>query len=175
MPSSEAMSAVRKAACNPSTSLFSHPAGAALLLLIVLCLPSAAVCAAPRAPVLHSNTALANAGYYQLKWHLPGGQEEVFELQEAAHQGFAEPREIYRGKDLASVISGQPDGRFYYRVRAISDSGVPGPWSPTVSVRVDYLPIGRAFTFFGLGALVFVATLFVVLDGTRRAAKQGAL
>lgn len=168
------MPAARTAACNASTLRLANPVGAALLLLIVLCLPSAAVLAAPPAPVLHSNTALANAGYYQLKWQLPDGREDLFELQEAARRDFAHPREVYRGRDLASVISGQPDGQFYYRVRAISDAGVPGPWSRTVGVRVDYLPLGRAFTFFGLGALVFVATLFVILDGTRRAAKQEA-
>ena len=179
MPFSDAMPAARTVACNASTSLLSIPAGAALLLLIVLCLPSALAKAAPSAPlptpVLQSNTALANAGYYQLKWHLPGGQEPVFELQEAGQRAFEHPQEVYRGRDLASVMSGLPDGQFFYRVRAISKEGAPGPWSATVHVQVAYLPLSRAFIFFGLGALVFIATLLVILDGTRRAARERAL
>lgn len=151
--------------------------GAAVVALIAICLwpqfASAAASGAPAAPVLQSNTELANAGYYQLKWHLPSGRETVFEVQEAARSTFQDPQQVYRGRDLARVLSGRPDGEYYYRVRAVSDQGVPGPWSNSVHVRVDYLPLSRAFTFFGLGALVFVATLFVILEGTRRAAREG--
>jgi len=164
--------------CNTSSSLLSRPAGTAVLSLIVMCLLPVLVKAAPdaplRPPLLYSNTALANAGYYQLKWHLSSGRETVFELQEAARRTFQHPQQIYRGEDLARVLSGRPDGEYFYRIRAIFDNGKPGPWSKTVHVRVDYLPLSRAFTFFGLGALVFVATLFVILHGIRRVAREQA-
>lgn len=172
------MQAAPAAACNIPSSLSSRSVGTAVLSLIVMCLLPAFVRAAPDAalqpPLLHSNTAVATAGYYQLKWHLPGGRETVFELQEGARRTFKHPQELYRGEDLARVLSGRPNGEYFYRIRAIGADGRPGPWSRTVHVRVDYLPLSRAFMFFGMGALVFVATLFVILHGLRRAAREQA-
>ena len=172
------MQAVPAAACNTPSSLFSPSVGTAVLSLIVMCLLPALVKAAPNAalqpPLLHSNTAVATAGYYQLKWRLPSRREAVFELQEAARRTFRDPQQLYRGEDLARVLSGRPNGEYFYRIRAISQDGTPGPWSKTVHVRVDYLPLSRAFTFFGMGALAFLATLFVILHGLRRVAREQA-
>lgn len=40
-----------------------------------------------------------------------------------------------------------------------------GPWSKTVMLTMDHHPLSRAFMFFGLGLLVFVATVVLILHG----------
>ena len=51
-------------------------------------------------------------GYAQLTWQpatAPDGALS-FELQQSRDSQFSSPRIIYRGRDLASLVSGLPDG-----------------------------------------------------------------
>ena len=74
---------------------------------------------------------------------------------------------LYRGADLATLRSGQPDGDYYYRIRALHEAG-PSPWSEAVHVEVRHHPLSRALTFLLLGAVVFLATLVLILHGETR-------
>lgn len=118
------------------------------------------------APSLSSDTEIANAGFYRLSWQKPGDAVQI-QLQEANDPSFAHAALHYQGPDDASVISGKPDGTWYYRAREISDQ-LTGPWSETVKVTVAHHPLSRAFMFFALGVVVFVATLLLVISGTKR-------
>lgn len=129
---------------------------------------TAEVCIAQ--PLLESNTELATAGYFQLKWKLPDEKErkvEVFTLQTSANPDFSTAtRTIYQGPDSSSVISGLADGTYYYRV---SDS-FSGQNSPVLKVEVKHHSISRALIFFGLGTLMFVFTVVVLLKGSSKEA-----
>lgn len=118
------------------------------------------------AATLESDSNLAEAGFYSLNWR--ADDFDNFELQEAADQAFARTSTIYRGPDLATSISGRSDGDYFYRLRGITTDGTTGPWSDTVKVTVRHHPLSRALLFFAAGAVVFFATLFVIISGPRQ-------
>jgi hypothetical protein len=95
-----------------------------------------------------------------LRW----SAESAIELEEARSADFNEARVIYSGSDRARVMSGKPDGDWYYRARAQASNS----FSNTVNVTVSHHPIGRAFAYFAVGSVVFVATLLTILGGTRK-------
>lgn len=132
--------------------------GAALLLIALLALPAGGVLAQP---VLQTDTTLATAGYFRLTW--PGASGE-FELQQAGTDDFQDARLIYQGPDTASVVSGLPDGDYFYRVRQRGETR----WSETLHIEVRHHPLNRAFGFFLLGAVMFAATLGILLHGVTR-------
>jgi hypothetical protein len=112
-------------------------------------------------PQLESDTDLSTEGYFQLSWH--SEQPGNFELQQAPSEDFHHARSIYQGEDMATVISGLPNGRYFYRVRHENST----TWSEPVRVAVKHHPLSRAFGFFSLGAVMFLATLLVLIKGAR--------
>lgn len=130
------------------------------LVLAAIFAASGAVCAA--APELEANTDEATAGYFQLRW----SADEAVEVQESQSQDFREPRTLYSGSDRARVLSGKPDGDWYYRARPASG----GDWSKVVKVTVRHHPLNRAIGYFLLGAVVFLATVVLIAAGARRRA-----
>ena len=116
---------------------------------------------------LESDTDVATAGYYQLKWQ--NGDEHVrFVIEEADNPAFDDAHRLYQGQDRATVITGRPDGIYYYRARIVGTNGSTGAWSDTVKVEVDHHPLSRALGFFSVGAIVFIAILVAILIGNRR-------
>ena len=85
-------------------------------------------------------------------------------LEEARSADFAGARVIYEGADNARVMSGKADGEWYYRARPAAAGSAYGD---TVTVTVQHHPLGRAFGFFALGAVVFLATLALIVTGSR--------
>lgn len=131
---------------------------AALLVLITLA-TTPPLAATPR---IETDTSLTTAGYYQLRWTAATTNVDV-EVDDPAS---GSTTIIYSGPDRARVISGQSDGTRQYRVREVDDSGA-SAWSPALSVTVAHHSLGRAFSFFAVGALVFLATLVLVVRGAR--------
>lgn len=123
------------------------------------------------APVLNADAAeqVATAGYYTLSWTAPPDAAPdalTFELVEATDAAFTDTHLRYRGPDLATTISGKPEGTYYYRVRlAGADTAQARPWSNVHRVVVAHHPLRRAFAFLILGAVVFAATLGMILYG----------
>jgi hypothetical protein len=137
---------------------------AKLLHLLALCLVAgfltAGVSHAGDLPQLESDTPLSTAGYFQLTWQ--SEQLGSFELQQALNADFSDALTLYTGHDTATVLSGLADGIFFYRVRHENETN----WSQTVKVEVQHHPLTRAFGFFTLGAVMFFATLVVLIKGT---------
>lgn len=119
-------------------------------------------------PTLSADTDIATAGFFRLSWSVPEGQEaeqeQGYELQESVSADFENPRVIYTGPDAATTFSGRADGEFYFRVRSI-EPGQPSPWSTVAQVQVRHHPLARVWVFFALGAIVFLATLTLILRG----------
>ena len=136
-----------------------------MLVVLLYCLTIVSA-HATTTPTLSSDTSFSTAGYFQLSW---GNQETApdqtaqYELQQAMHSDFSDAHTRYRGSDAATVISGLDDSKYYYRVRYENDS----VWSNAVEVEVKHHPLSRAFGFFALGLVMFVATVIVLLKGVR--------
>lgn len=105
---------------------------------------------------------MAEAGYFQLRWRADG----PVIVQEDTLPGFPSPRVIYRGADHARVLSGKPDGAWYYRART---AGSGSDFGKVLEVTVRHHPIGRALAFFAVGAVVFLVTLAAIVRGARAA------
>ncbi|MDX1811971.1 MAG: hypothetical protein R3240_08495 [Gammaproteobacteria bacterium] len=106
---------------------------------------------------LSSNTTLANAGYYQLSWTAPDHEPVI--LEEAHSNKFLQTREIYRGNDTSTAISGKTNGDYYYRIKTVDSP----QWSNSINVRVEHHSLGKAFLFFAFGFIVFAATCVVII------------
>ena len=116
---------------------------------------------------LSSSDEVATGGYYQLSWE-NGRDATAFQLQESRSAEFSQPKVIYQGGDLASVISGRSDGEYHYRIRQVDEEGKPATaWGEPLQVTVKHHSLGRAFVFFALGLVVFVITLVAILRGSR--------
>lgn len=120
--------------------------------------------------VLTTDTATATAGYYQLAWSLPDAPAETNYLlvEIIGNDDDKNGQEIYYGPDLATVVSGKPDGTYHYIVRAIDTRQTVIALSKQVEVVVAHHPLSRAAAFFILGAVVFIAILVVVLRGAAK-------
>lgn len=116
-------------------------------------------------PSLQTDSVTATAGFYRLSWEHPATTAPLdFELQESLSADFAGAKPVYTGPDRATSHSGRADGDYHFRVRAL-DGERSSAWSPAVTVQVRHHSFLRAGLFFALGALVFVATLIVILRG----------
>lgn len=149
-----------------------QPGHRALWAVFALCLLGVSAAAgAAEAPRLQASVDEATAGFYRLSWTSPDDTPE-FELQESPAAGFEHATTMYRGLDQASVLTGREDGRYYYRVRARLANGTVTPWSDPVRVTVKHHSLGRALRFFATGAVVFLATLGLIVGGTLRARRS---
>lgn len=131
-----------------------------LLTLASLC-PGTVKSAQFEPPTLTSDSEVATAGYYQLSWE---SDNAVVELEESTDATFGDPQLLYAGADSATVISGRSDGTWFYRAR-IRDNNGESPWSEPVSVTVTHHTLTRALSFFALGIVVFLATVWIIVRG----------
>ncbi len=115
------------------------------------------------APKLFSNTNVASAGFYRLHWETAIKQVE---LQEADNSAFNSPTVFYEGSDSATVISGKPNGTWYYRIRTIENQ-LRSDWSDPVVVTVSHHSLSRALLFFLVGLIMFITTVLLVVKGTK--------
>ncbi|MEQ8428095.1 MAG: fibronectin type III domain-containing protein [Gammaproteobacteria bacterium] len=116
-------------------------------------------------PILESNKNVAEAGFFKLTWQESLGEVEI---EEAMNRDFSDANKLYPGSDNATVISGKPNGEWYYRARLIDD-GQAGGWSDAIQVTVEHHSLERALYFFFAGLIMFVATCWLVIRGERLA------
>jgi hypothetical protein len=139
----------------------------------------------------------ASEGYAELNWRLgetdeqaeqlqetidslPEAEKPVFELQQADTREFEEPRTIYEGRDLASVVSGLEEGEYHFRVRGKTPDGeTVSPWSQVETIVVKYpayenfwgLPV--LWWQLGGGFLVFLLTIGFLVFMSFRSIREG--
>lgn len=97
-----------------------------------------------------------------------------FQLQTSRAADFAEGTMLYEGPDRGTVVTGLPEGDYFYRVREMSASGVASEWSSPLTVRVDYPGRGGVTLLMGLGLVVFLATLTAIAMGHSRCVSERA-
>lgn len=139
-------------------------------LLLLLLLPLAANAKPLHSVELSSDTQTATAGYFQLRWQ--GDESHAhYRLLESDNPRFSPSKVLYQGPDLATVISGKHNGSYYYRVAELKGSK-PVAVSNTVMVEVAHHSLAKAFLFFAIGAIVFLATLSLILQGNRHSKRD---
>jgi len=135
-------------------------------IIFAICAALSPLSASVAGPQLDSDTTLSTAGYFRLTWRdVPGAE---YELQQAQSDNFNDARTLYHGRDQASVISGLANGHYYYRI----GNTATGQWSEPLEIEVKHHTLTRAFGFFTLGAVMFLATLGVLISGTRRRGRR---
>lgn len=112
-------------------------------------------------PKLNSDTELSTAGYFQLSWKDKASQS--FVLQQSTRSDFRDAIDIYLGPDQATVISGLPDGDYFYRVESDTHQ-----WSKPIEVKVEHHSLAKALGFFGLGAFMFIVMTTLLIKGATR-------
>lgn len=133
-------------------------------------LVSAGEAHAPAALALTVDNPTATAGFYKVSWQpATDAVSQRFELQEARDADFTQPLSVYNGPDHARTFSGRADGTYYYRLRIAQPNAQPNvqphaDWSVPVHVQVAHHSLTRAWIFFAMGAVVFLATLFLILS-----------
>lgn len=153
--------AARRDTTGSATGRYRHRVTRRLIAALIGLFATCAIQATPPTPGLSADSEIATAGFFRLHWESADGP---FELQEAADPGFHNATTLYRGPDLAAVISGKPDGTWYYRVRTSLENRN-GPWSKPVTVTVSHHDLSRALLFLLLGLLVFVAITLLIIRG----------
>ena len=138
--------------------------------LVGLFLTAASTQVLASVPQLMSDSEQATAGYFQLSWE--GDEGSDYLLQEANDPNFSQFTTLYEGPDTARLVSGRSDGTYYYRIRYRDQAEDANAWSNVTTVEVAHHPLSRAFMFFTLGAIVFIATLTVVVMGNKSSKNQ---
>ncbi|WP_417460404.1 hypothetical protein [Kordiimonas sp.] len=69
-------------------------------------------------------------------------------------------REVYKGADRASTLSGLADGTYLFRLKV---ENVPAP--QLLEITVEHHPLARAWTFFAIGAVMFVVLIGLLMKG----------
>lgn len=111
----------------------------------------------------------SRGGDYSIGWSGPDGAE--YRLVETNGGG---PDEVlYEGGQLASSVTGRREGDYSYRV-GIVEGGEVATWSDSCTVLVRPYSLSVAFTFFGFGLLVTLATVVLIVKG-HRAHRRGEI
>ena len=98
-----------------------------------------------------------SAGYMTLSWTPQEGKSVSIEKRSNDQWN-----SIYEGLDSATTLSGLSDGIYEFRAR-FSD----GSFSEILKLEVKHHTLEKAFSFFGLGALMFVILLLMIANGAR--------
>lgn len=99
-----------------------------------------------------------------------------FILQQSKDPAFSKPRKLYEGPDRGTVVTGLPEGEYFFRVReALGTTATPEDWSETLTVRVEYPARHTVVLLMSLGMIVFVGTVAAILIGYRQTSSERAV
>ena len=116
-----------------------------------------------------NNPIITQKGAVTLSWTKSNKNNTIYELQQARDPNFHSPKQIYKGPDLGSFLSGLKEGSYYYRIRTVDkDTAKYGPWAEPVTVKVEYQSMTLAWSLFSVGAFIFISIVIVVLKGANK-------
>lgn len=100
----------------------------------------------------------SDAGYALLEWKANG----PVTLEMAREADFRDARELYKGPNRSSFVTGLADGDYYLRLRAGT-----GEESRPLRLTVAHHPLAQALWLAAMGAAIFLAVVAVILRGAR--------
>lgn len=98
-------------------------------------------------------------GVFRVHWE---GPDVKAGLQLSTQGDFSHLLTVYAGEDRAALISGKPDGVYQYRLLDANGQVV-----ARATATVKHHSLSRAWMFFAVGLLVFLATAVLVMRGAR--------
>ncbi len=114
-------------------------------------------------------TAVAlDEGHGAFAWAADGAEGMVFSFETSGDITFAAGRELYRGPDRGTYVSGLGEGTHYFRVGVVGSEGRAGEWSEVLTVTVTYPAARRVSILLAAGSLVLVFTVASIVIGYRR-------
>ena len=120
------------------------------------------------APVfLNERELSSNSGYLSLNWDYSDSTDITFVLEASRDSLFKDADILYEGPDRATFISGLEDGKYFYRLRAF-DGNQYSAWSGVTRVLIKHHSLSFALFLFGVGMLVFAATVGIIIYGNRQ-------
>ncbi|PTN12866.1 hypothetical protein C8R11_102142 [Nitrosomonas aestuarii] len=100
----------------------------------------------------------SDAGYVLLNWN---NQKRIpVELQQGSKHTFEQATTLYRGSNSSLMLSGLPNGTYYYRIRSQT-----GTWSDKITLNVTHHSLIKAWLLFVIGAFVFFSIVWVIIRG----------
>jgi len=124
----------------------------------------------------NTNLLTSEEGKVALQWSRSESAPETnveFQLQQSDTAGFSDPKTLYEGPDRGTVVTGLPEGEYFYRVRAVERARSNSPWSGTLTVKVQYPDRKTVAALMILGMGVFIGTVTAIVVGHRRAGSKG--
>jgi len=137
-----------------------------MLLAILLFIGSGCALQAQTKVVFEGKNPISNnEGYTALKWHPVGTPSEgtQYELQQSRSEDFSDAVTLYKGPDMASFVSGLPEGKTWYRVRAAG-----GPWSPAQVVEINFIETYKVVAGLAVGTAMLIFTIIYVVVSHQR-------
>ena len=112
------------------------------------------------------------AGHLTLKWQTHTSENEPewteFILQVSKDPKFSSPRTVYQGPHKSSMISGLPDGTYFFRVRAHSNGTATwSAWSQPQKLKVRHHSLTLAVTLSILGSIILLLVIITLWGGAR--------
>ncbi|MCP5380935.1 MAG: hypothetical protein H6912_01070 [Kordiimonadaceae bacterium] len=98
------------------------------------------------------------AGYVTLAW--PSASGKTFELKQKENGHW---KIIYQGQDRATTLSGLADGTYHYALMMDGQSNA----EDEINITVRHHTLKRAWTFFGVGAAMFLILITILTIGGR--------
>jgi hypothetical protein len=120
----------------------------------------------------------SETGAFVIRWN--GAIGARFRLVEASSEAAVPDGQVlYEGPQLASTVTGRPQGEYWYGVAELAPDAAGGEaavtrWSEACHVRVEPYPLEIAGLFFAFGLAVSAATIALVVRG-HRAHRRGLL
>ena len=140
-----------------------------LLRLLVVAVSLLAIHVPAQAATLFSLTVSPQAssdGVAHLTWEVPVNKS--VRVQQSNKEIFQQPITLYHGNDTGTTITGLKDGTYFFRVGTDLKNNDDINWGEPVQLQVAHHSLTRAFTFFAIGVVVFLATTALIVTGSHK-------
>ncbi|TWT61389.1 hypothetical protein [Rubinisphaera italica] len=121
--------------------------------------PEAALAVSPPIEFAQKKFADVREGYIDLRWNAVEGAAEY---QVVENDGLV----VFRGAFPQAMISGLANGEYSYQVKALNAQGkLIAQSNEPALITVDHWPLWQALSLFSVGLIVFLAIIFVIIQG----------
>tara|TARA_R110000772_G_scaffold55236_11_gene126030 strand:+ start:638 stop:1105 length:468 start_codon:yes stop_codon:yes gene_type:complete len=114
--------------------------------------------------LLNTDSELSTEGYFVLSWQ--SNADAPLTLQQASSANFLRVKTTSLPVNGAITITGLENGNYFFRVISATEQ------SQVVQIQVRHHSLLRAFSFFGLGLMLFTILVLTIYLGWRRESEK---